>query len=315
MGANAPTTVTLPVHCAPKKAPCPKCGKLGRRKRKSTPRRVRTVASKAIASLEITRGESRARCGCCTTSRSTPEDVLPRARSDNQVRDPVLERILDDGMNIERTMESVHRESLLDLSTGFVSDVLRARVEQLDRAEQRRMVLENFSGTPRVEELRLGRFTPLLATDPISDLPVAFAPVSANDQDHLRRFLKDLEDWGLTPRVVITDGSNLDPAVIAALWPAADHQSGVFHVVKEINKRILDAVRRLRAARSRRGKAGRQKRRGRTEAKARRGLTVKEESHFVFQHRHPIVKRREDLTESERDDLVRMMEYLPELAP
>src|SRR5512135_3135803 len=109
MGDNAPTTVTLPVHCAPKKAPCPKCGKLGRRKRKLTPRRVRTVAYKAIAYLEITCGEYQARCDCCTTFRSTPEDVLPRALYDNKVRDLVLERILNDGMNIERTMESLHR--------------------------------------------------------------------------------------------------------------------------------------------------------------------------------------------------------------
>ena len=34
----------------------------------------------------------------------------------------------------------------------------------------------------------------------------------------------------------------------------------------------------------------------------------------MFKHRHLIVKRRENLTESERDDLKRMLEYLPELA-
>ena len=49
-------------------------------------------------------------------------------------------------------------------------------------------------------------------------------------------------------------------------------------------------------------------------AAARRGLTLKEKSHFVFKHRHLIVKRRENLTEPERDDLARMLEYLPELA-
>ena len=69
----------------------------------------------------------------------------------------------------------------------------------------------------------------------------------------------------------------------------------------------------------RRGKAGRKKKRGRKGAKAkaraaRRGLTVKEKAHFVFRHRHLIVKRRENLTEAERDDLTRMLEYLPELA-
>jgi transposase-like protein len=157
----------------------------------------------------------------------------------------------------------------------------------------------------------------LLATDPISDLPVAFALVRANDQDHMRRFLQNLKTWGLEPKTVITDGSNLYPAVLAELWSEADHQLCVFHIIKEINKLVLDAVRRLPAAMSRRGRAGRKKKRHRKGAKsktaARRGLTVKEKSSFVFKHRHSIVKRRENLTESERDDLVRMQEYLPAL--
>ena len=127
MGTDAPTIVFIPVHCAPKKAPCPKCGKHGRRKRKLPPRTVRTVAYKTIAYLEITCGEYQARCDCCTTFRNTPEGVLPRAHYDNKVRDLVLDRILKDGMNIERTLESLRREFLLDLSTGFVYDVLRDR--------------------------------------------------------------------------------------------------------------------------------------------------------------------------------------------
>jgi hypothetical protein len=91
------------------------------------------------------------------------------------------------------------------------------------------------------------------------------------------------------------------------------------HVLKEINKVTLDAVRRMRTAMTRRGKAGRRKKRGRKGAKAkaraaRRGLTVKEKAHFVFKHRHLVVKRRENLTASERDDLTRMLEYLPGLA-
>src|SRR5436305_12896310 len=94
MGTEAPTIVTLPVRCAPKKAACPKCGRLGRRKRILPPRRVRTVAYRAVAYLEITCGEYRAGCDCCTTFRSTPEGVLPRAAYDNKVRDLVLGRII-----------------------------------------------------------------------------------------------------------------------------------------------------------------------------------------------------------------------------
>jgi hypothetical protein len=86
------------------------------------------------------------------------------------------------------------------------------------------------------------------------------------------------------------------------------------HIIKEINKLVLDAVRRLRAAMSRRGRAGRKKKRHRKGAKSKAGLTVKEKASFVFKHRHLIVKRLENLTESERDDLKRMQEYLPVLA-
>ena len=319
MGTEAPTPVVIPVHCAPKKAPCPKCGKHGRRKRTFTRTGSAPSPTRPSPTWRSPAASIGARCDCCTTFRNTPEGVLPRALYDNKVRDLVLDRILEDGMSVERTLESLRREFLLDLSTGFVYDVLRDRARQLDMAEHRRKVLEHFSGTLCVDELHLGRFTLLLATDPLADLPVAFALVAENDQDHMRRFLRNLKNWGLIPEVVVTDGSNLYPAVLAELWPDADHQLCVFHVIKDINKLILDAVRRLRTAMSRRGKAGRKKKRGRKGAKskaaaARRGMTVKEKAHFVFKHRHLIVKRRENLTEAERDDLTRMLEYLPELA-
>ncbi len=318
MSTDAPTIVILPVRCAPKKAPCPKCGKLGRRKRILPPRRVRTVVYMTIAYLEITGGEYQARCDCCSTFRNRPEGILPRALYDNKVRDLVLSRIIEDGMSIERALQSLRREFLLDLSPGFVYDTLRDRVGQLEMAEHRRTVLEHFSGTLCVDELHLGRFTLLLATDPLRDLPVAFAQVSANDHDHMRRFLRNLKNWGLEPTTVITDGSNLYPALLAELWPDADHQLCIFHIIKEINGLILDAVRRLRKGMARRGRAGRKTKRGRKGAKrrvaTRRGLTKREKSAFVFRHRHLIVKRREKLTASDRDDLARMLSYLPELA-
>src|SRR5262249_41683523 len=146
MGTEAPTIVTLPVRSAPKKAPCPTCA-LPRRPPPPPPRAVRPAAPQAIADLEITCGEYRARCDCRTTFRSTPDGVLPRAAYDNTVRELVLGRIIEDGMSIERALRSLRREFLLDLSTGFVYDALRDRAARLDLAEHRRMVLGRFSGT------------------------------------------------------------------------------------------------------------------------------------------------------------------------
>src|SRR5258708_7063051 len=154
MGTEAPTSVVIPVHCAPKKAPYPKCGKRGRRKRTLT-RTVRTVAYKAVAHLVITFGEYAAGCGCCITFRNSPEGALPKAHYDNKVRDLVLDRLLKDAMSIERALESIRRDFLLDLSSGFVYDVLRDHAAGLDMAAHRRTVLDRFSGTLCVDELHL----------------------------------------------------------------------------------------------------------------------------------------------------------------
>jgi transposase-like protein len=185
-------------------------------------------------------------------------------------------------------------------------------------AAHRETVLARFRGVLCVDEIHLGKYTLLLATDPLGDFPVAFALVSANDQDHMERFLGNLQRYGLNPKVVVTDRSSLYPAVLAKLWPNAEHQLCVFHVMQDINDLVLDAVRRLRGEFSRRGRAGRRRRRGRpTKQQKRRaqkrGLSVKDKGQFVFKHRHLIVMRRENMGDKQRTDLHTMLEYLPAL--
>jgi hypothetical protein len=149
----------------------------------------------------------------------------------------------------------MRRDFQLELSEGFIDDCLRWQVGRLDLAVHRRQVLERFSGTLCVDELHLGRYTLLLATDPLADLPVGFALVGANDQDHRHRFLRNLAHGGLQPTMVISDGSSLYPTVLAEIWPEARHQLCLFHVLRDILKQVLDAVRRLRRGQERRGRA------------------------------------------------------------
>ena len=116
----------------------------------------------------------------------------------------------------------------------------------------------------------------------------------------------------------MTDGSNLYPAVLAEIWPAAKHQLCVFHVLQDVTKKVLDAVRRLRREQARRGCGGRKRKRGRPSkkqqaARERRGPTNKEKAAFVYKHRYLIVKRPENLSEHESKRLVQMFEYLPQL--
>jgi transposase-like protein len=280
-------------------------------------RQVRSIAYHQVVFLDVTYGEYRARCHCCSTFRNMPSGVEFKARYDNKVRQAVLDRILEDGMSVERVIQAMHRDFLLDLSDGFVYDCLDHQAKRLDMAEHRRWVLDHFRGTLCVDELHLGRYALLLATDPLNDMPVAFALVAANDKDHMRRFLKNLKTWGLEPEVVVTDGSDLYPAVLAELWPSARHQLCVFHVLKELHKLVLDALRRLRRGLSRRGNRGRKRRRGRPSAngKRRRGSTLKEKSTFIFKHRFLIVQGRDRMSRQDRIDLNTMLNDLPELRP
>jgi Transposase len=305
------------VRCTPKTHPCPNCGLRGHRKR-SFCRRIRSLAYRQEAWLEVHYAEYKARCGCCKYFRSWPLDVPPKADYDAQVRDAVLERVLEDGLNVERTLASMQRDFGLKLSQGFVYNCLRWRIGQLDLAEHRQMVLQKFSGTLCIDELHLGRFTLLLATDPIADLPVAFALVSRNDQDHMQRFLNNLKTAGLSPKVVVTDGSSLYPTVLAELWSACRHQLCVFHILKDINELIVTAVRRMARAMARRGNAGRKRKRGRPKkaqqaARAVAGPSNKEKAGFISKHRFLIVKKSNELTEQQWLNLRKMFDYWPAL--
>jgi hypothetical protein len=303
-------------RCTPKTFPCPHCGRPGRRKgRRTFTRTVRGLAYHAIHLIELTTAEYRAACACCTSFRSQVADILPRADYTNGVREAVLDRLLGDHLNVEQLRRSLKRDFHLDLSDGFIYDCLDWKVRQVDGAAYRHWALAHFSGTLCVDEIHLGKKTLLLATDPLADVAVAFALVSANDQEHMRRFLQNLQAWGFCPQVVVTDGSNLYPALLADLWPHARHQLCVFHVLQDLNGYVLDAVKRLRRQLARRGRGGRRRRRGRPRkgCTRRRGPTLKEQAHFVFKKRYLLVRRRADLRSLERRDLQTVLAYLPEL--
>lgn len=312
-----PREKVVPVRCQPKTYRCPTCGRHGHRKRRLD-RFVRSLAYGQVIWLHVFYAEYRARCGCRKYFRSCPPNLNPKADYDNLVRQAVLNRILDDGLNVARTQAAMKRDFLLNLSTGFLYDCLSWGLGQLNQGSQRRFARDNFSGILCIDELHLGDYTLLLATDPIANRVVGYLLVKVNDQAHLRCFLLTLQYWGFVPKAVVTDGSNLYPAVLAEVWPEAKHQLCVFHVLQDVTKQVLDAVRRLRRQQARRGNGGRKRRRGRPSMKQhqrrqRRGPTNKEKAAFVYKHRFLIVKRSEKLSQREWEQLCQMFDYLPEL--
>lgn len=315
MDAIEPRVRVVKRHCAPATFPCPHCGKRGQLKQTHS-RPVRDIAYGEILIIELTVGEYRASCSCCKTFRAQVEGIEPRAQYTNRIRDAVLDRLLDDKMSMEGLHEALRRDFHLELSQGFLYDCLDWKVRQINMAEYRQWTLERFSGTLCVDEIHLGHRTLLLATDPLNDFPVAFALVRSNDQDHMQRFLGNLKQHGFLPVVVVTDGSNLYPKVLAEVWPQAQHQLCVFHVIKDINDHVLDAVRRCRREHARVG--GRKRRRGRPSKAQQRQrkqqkTTKKDEAYFIWKQRHLMVTRPEHLNGSQRHLLRRMFTYVSEL--
>jgi hypothetical protein len=300
---------------APKKAPCPHCGQLGRRK-DCHERIVRSIAYHAILLLHVTTAEYRACCDCCRTFRTQVDGVEPKAHYDNKVREAVLDRLLDDRMTVAQIQNALQRDFYLDLSTGFLYDCLDWKIRQVNGAAYRQWTLANFSGILCLDEIHLGEQTLLLATDPLHDFPVAFALVCHNDQEHMGRFLRQLQAHGFQPQVVVTDGSSLYPTLLATIWPQAAHQLCVFHVLQDINKQILDAVRRLRREMRRRGQRGRKRKPGRPKKGSRRHQRqrrLRDKADFVYKHRHLIVKRAEKMTVQQKKDLAQMLQDAPSL--
>ena len=312
-----PGEKVVAVRCQPKTYPCPTCGRRGHRRHKYD-RFVRSLAYGQALWLHVFYAEYTARCDCRKSFRSCPPGLPPKADYDNLVRQAVLDRILDDGLNVQRTLAARKRDFSLELSSGFVYDCLDWGLARLNLAQQRRLALKQFSGVLCIDELHLGDHTLLLATDPITDRVVGYLLVKANDQPHMRRFLLTLAYWGFDPKVVVTDGSTLYPAVLAEVWPLALHQLCVFHVLADVTQKVLDAVRTLRRRKARRGNAGRKRRRGRPSkrqlaARRRRGPTAKQKAAFVYKHRYLIVKRPENYQGKDEVYLSRMYEYLPQL--
>jgi transposase-like protein len=94
----------------------------------------------------------------------------------------------------------------------------------------------------------------------MNNFTVSFDLVEKNDQEHMDQFLQKLKDRGLEVEVAITDGSPLYKDSLQSHWDGIVHQLCIFHVIKEVNKLILDGVRAVKNRIKRQGKKGRKKR-------------------------------------------------------
>jgi hypothetical protein len=277
-------------------------------------RRIRSIAFQQELWREVHYGEYIAKCQCCKSFHSHPPDIGLKAKYDHKVRQAVIDRILSDKLNATKVQEAMQRDFLLKLSTGYLYDCLEHAIREYDGHAFRAKVLSEFSGTLCIDEIHLGHRVVLLASDPVSDNPVACALVSSNDAAHMLRFLRNLRNHGFSPEIVISDRSPIYPKTITEVWPEAKHQLCVFHVMSEINDHVLDAVREVRRAlKPKRMKKGRGRPNRRNRARVKRLKEQRAQADKLFRRRHLLVTKRSNIKPEDRPILEELLELSPTL--
>jgi Transposase len=303
----------------PKYYPCPQCGKQGKRKHVIT-RRIAHIAALHRRSWIIADvGVYKARCACCKYFQASMAGVPYRGRYSLEVRNTVANALIRDRMPYGSVIRRMQEDYRLKLSLGYIHACFLWAHEQINMETHWHFVRANFSGVLCLDEVHDSGRTILFATDPLGDFTVSFKLVEQNDQDHMDAFLQALKDRGLKAEVVITDGSPLYKDALQRYWSEVEHQLCVFHVIKEVNKLILDGVRAIKNRLKRQGNKGRKKRRGRPSKTAqqqrqrRGGLSKKAQAAFIWEHQYLIVCKPDDLSAQDKEDLALLFQMAPEL--
>jgi hypothetical protein len=179
--------------------------------------------------------------------------------------------------------------------------------------------LADFSGFITVDELYDGPFCILSIVDNRTFKRLLYH-VLDHDPTHkdivalFRRFQLALEARGLTVKGITTDGSDLYPKPIAAVFGAVPHQVCEFHILREITKAVLRAVaqeRKRLAASAPKLPRGRPQATQATQQAVRRKKRIERKVGDLFEHRYLFVRRR--LCPSRRATLHRVCRGLPQL--
>ena len=303
----------------PKYYPCPHCSQKGKRKR-VIERRVRHVAVLQRRCWIVAQvGVYKARCSCCQYFQPPIPGVPSGGRYSFEVRNTVANALLRDRLPYRLVQHRLEEDHRLTVSLGYIHDCFLWAYRQINREEYWQFVIANFSGVLCVDEVHDSGRTILFATDPLNDFTVAFQVVEKNDQEHMDTFLQQLKGRGLQVQVAITDGSPLYKDSLQSYWADIEHQLCLFHVIKEVNKVILDGVRAIKNGLRCQGNKGRKRRPGRPTKKVqqqrqrRSKMSKKEQATFLWEHQYLIVRKQEELTDQDKDDLALMFTIAPEL--
>lgn len=179
--------------------------------------------------------------------RAQPPFLRPDAIYTNRIVAKALQAVFEDGLAFRRVPDRLARDFWIRPTEALVRSWCRQYSTHLAQQESYLpWVVEEFSGILCVDEVYQGKLALLLAVDPAAptgDRLVGYQLVDgAVDQAAVAAFLQRLKEAGICPEQVITDGSTLYPAVLAAIWPTAAHQLCLFHETRHVTEAAAAVV-------------------------------------------------------------------------
>ncbi len=298
----------------PDTAPCPRCGSRAARNEK----RRRNYWEPSLNQASVVEAEYGCYlCPTCPKGQTwftlVPEEFQTHRQYTVSAQQALVDLVQKHRMSVEAAtavgQDILH---LPELEATTVLAWLRVAGEAVDAEAHKKAAVEGFSGEMAVDEVYDGGWYVIKATDPLNGVELSWELGRGSpSKEDVRGFFLYLKATGFYPKLVVTDGANLYPEVIAEVWPESRHQRCVFHFIKQINedlREVFDAAYN-RLPKPLKRKAGRPKKRGRP----RKDKEKREVRRKVRRVRYIVLKAERRLSDKERAMLVEAIELCPRL--
>ena len=171
----------------------------------------------------------------------------------NRVVAKAVQSVYEDGMAIRRTAIRIARDFWVQPSESMIRTWCQDYSAGFDfETDYQPWVVAEFSGILCVDEVYQDQLALLLAVDPAApdgDRLVGYQLIHGSvDAKEVEKFLLRLKKAGVEPDEVVTDGSQLYPAVLRQVWPQAAHQLCLFHATRHVTRAAMKAINAIRKA-------------------------------------------------------------------
>lgn len=190
---------------------------------------------------------------CCDKrckARIAPEldFVEKEGRFTRRAKQKAIASVTEDGVPLERVPQRMWRDFHVRVAKSTVYEWVHAEAEtDLGEAEYTQWVVARFSGVVGLDEVHLHdengeKQYLIVAVDPINERTILFDLVDSRDGEAIKRFLKRLREMGIDPVVVVTDMWKAYHSALLDVFPEAEHQLCVFHVIQAVMKHTNQAL-------------------------------------------------------------------------